>query len=94
MNLAVYLPNLVEFPKPLEPGDRIFDRELRVLEVVRAKSVVTVAGEPRPVFIAIHEKRGDDGSMVTMFVSLNGEQTEWIASAGHEGRFARFARNL
>jgi len=79
MNLHEYLPNVTEYPCPLLPGSRVSDAGLRVLEVARLGSTLTVAGEARPLFVAVHEKRSD-GGMLTMFVCLEGEQTTWALS--------------
>lgn len=77
--LDKHYPNIVEFPKPLAPGDRIGGDGLLVLEVVALTSMLTVAGQARQVFVAVHEKRRD-GSMLTMFVCLDGRQRAWWAA--------------
>lgn len=83
MDLAEHLPNLVEFPAPLEPGTWVTSERLRVLEVRRLGSTCTVAGAPRSVFVAVHEK-DLGGSMVTMFVVLDAEQMEWVVDEAFE----------
>lgn len=85
MNLARYLPNVVEYPRPLRPGDRVKDAELLVLEVVALQSTLTLAGEPRPLFVAIHEK-DRNGRMETLFVSLHAEPQPTWSLAETEGK--------
>lgn len=72
MNLAQQCPNVVEFPLPLKPGDRIGSDDRAVLEVAQLRSTLTCAGAERPLFVAVHEKNRS-GGMVTLFVSLHDE---------------------
>lgn len=76
MNLSGDYPNVVEFPRPLKPGDRIGSDERRVFEVRQLSSTLTLAGEERELFVAVHEKDGA-GRSVTLFVSLHGSQRSW-----------------
>jgi len=73
-----HLPNVVDFANPLRKGDRIGSESLLVLEVRRLACKLTLAGAPRPLFVAVHEKNRH-GSMLTMFVCLEGGQREWSA---------------
>lgn len=76
MNLHEHYPNVVEVAFPIEPGCTLGDR--RVFEVRRLRSTLTLAGKPRPLFVAVREKDGE-GSMLVMFVCLHGAQKEWAA---------------
>ena len=78
MDLRDHLPNVVDFANPLRKGDRIGSESLLVLEVRRLACKLTLAGAPRPLFVAVHEKNRH-GSMLTMFVCLEGGQREWSA---------------
>lgn len=74
-DLSPHLPNVVEFRSPLMPGVKIGDDERLVFEVAELHATLVVAGAPRPVFVALHEKTRA-GSMLTMFVCF-GPQTPW-----------------
>ena len=78
MDIHEHLPNVVDFARPLRKGDRIGSENLLVLEVRRLACKLTLAGAPRPLFVAVHEKNRH-GSMATMFVCLKGGQREWSA---------------
>lgn len=72
--LDEYLPNVVAFGSPLEPGARLGGRDLLVLEVLALAA--TLHG--RRVFVALHEK-DSSGRMLTMFV-CDGVQRPWVGA--------------
>jgi hypothetical protein len=76
VNLDKHYPNVIEFVRPLTPGDRIGDDGLKVLAVSAIAATLTLAGEPRPLWVALHEKRRN-GSMLTIFVCLDVAQCAW-----------------
>ena len=67
IDISRHLPNLLEFNRALAPGDRLGANELLILMVQKLECVCTIAGVPRPVHVAVHEKNGL-GQMVSLFV--------------------------